>query len=78
MRQEAVRQLGPIYAGLIGVAVLMVHPLLTAASLDESATASVIAFPVAIPLLAALIMVNRQEVFRGRPTPAATFTVRPT
>ena len=44
----------------------MVQPFLTAASLDLSAKICIVAFSVAIPLLAALILVNRQEVFRRR------------
>jgi hypothetical protein len=56
------------YGALIGVAVLMVQPFLTAPSLDLAATISVIAFSVAIPLLAALILVSRQETFHGRRT----------
>jgi predicted lysophospholipase L1 biosynthesis ABC-type transport system permease subunit len=46
----------------------MVQPFLTAASLDLSAKICVVAFSVAIPLLAALVVVNRQEVFRRRRT----------
>ncbi len=68
--EEGLRQLGLIYGGLIGIAVVMVQPFLIAPSLDGSAKASVIAFSVAIPLLAALVMVNRQEVFRRRRTPS--------
>lgn len=64
--REGVRQLGLIYGGLIGVAVLMVQPFLAAPSLDASASVSIIAFSVAIPLLAGLVMVNWQEAFRGR------------
>jgi hypothetical protein len=30
---------------------------------------------VAIPLLAALVLVNRQEAFRGRPTASVTVTI---
>jgi hypothetical protein len=67
--EEALRQLGLIYGGLIGIAVVMVQPFLAAASLDATAKVSVIAFSVAIPLLAALVMVNRQEAFRHRRTP---------
>jgi transposase len=44
----------------------MVQPFLTAGSLDLSARICVVAFAVAIPLLTALVMVNRQEVFRRR------------
>jgi tetrahydromethanopterin S-methyltransferase subunit G len=65
-KEEGLRQLGVIYGGLIGVAVVMVQPFLAATTLDTSARVSVIAFAVAIPLLAALVLVNRQETFRGR------------
>jgi fatty acid desaturase len=51
---------------LIAIGIYMVQPFLTAASLDLSARICVIAFSVAIPLLAALVMVNRQEAFRRR------------
>ena len=63
------------YGALIGVAVLMVQPFLTAASLDLAATISVIAFSVAIPLLAALILVSRQETFHGRRTRSTLVTI---
>jgi fatty acid desaturase len=53
----------------------MVEPFLTTPSLDASATISILAFAVAIPLLAALVMVNRQEAFRGRRTPSVLVTV---
>jgi hypothetical protein len=53
--QEWLRQLNLIYS---------------AASLDLTAKICVIAFSVAIPLLAALVVINRQEVFRGRATPS--------
>jgi len=75
MLHEGLRQQGAIYGGLIGIAVVMVQPFLIATSLDTSATICVVAFSVAIPLLAALVMVNRQEVFRGRRTPSVTVTV---
>jgi hypothetical protein len=73
--QEALRQLGLIYAGLILIGVYVVQPFLTAPSLDASARVSIIAFAVAIPLLAALILVNRQEAFRGRGTRSVTVTI---
>ena len=75
MKQEVVRQEGLIYGGLILIGLYMVQPFLTAPSLDVSAKVSIIAFSVAIPLLAALVVVNRQEAFRGRLTPSATVTV---
>jgi hypothetical protein len=64
--QEWLRQNILIYGGLIGIGVVLVQPFLTAASLDLSATICVVAFSVAIPLLAALVLVNRQEAFRRR------------
>ena len=75
MKEEAIRQVGLIYGGLIIVGVYMVQPFLVAPSLDTSSEVSVIAFAVAIPLLAALIMVNRQEAFRGRRTTSVTVKV---
>src|SRR5262245_13967577 len=73
--QEVLRQLGLIYGGLILIGLYMVQPFLTARSLDTSAQVSVVAFAVAIPLLAALILVNRQEILRGRRTPSVTVTI---
>ena len=75
MKEEELRQLGVIYGGLIGIAVVMVQPFLAARSLDASATVSSIAFAVAIPLLAALALVNRQEAFRGRRTTSVSVTL---
>jgi hypothetical protein len=68
LEQELVRQNSLGYGGLIAIGVVMVQPFLTAASLDLSARICIVAFSVAIPLLAALILVNRQEVFRRRRT----------
>jgi hypothetical protein len=53
-KQEWLRQLSLIYSGLIGIGVVMVQPFLTAASPDLSAMVCVVAFSLAIPLLAAL------------------------
>jgi cation transport ATPase len=75
MTQEVLGQRGLIYGGLILVGVYMVQPFLTAPSLDASAKVSIVAFAVAIPLLAALVMVNRQEAFRGRRTTSVTVTI---
>jgi hypothetical protein len=63
---EWIQQNNLIYGGLIAIGVLMVQPFLTAASLDLSAKICIVAFSVAIPLLAALVLVNRQEAFRRR------------
>jgi hypothetical protein len=66
--REWIRQLSLIYSALIGIGVVMVAPFLTAASLDLSAKVCVVAFSVAGPLLAALVLVNQQETFRRRIT----------
>jgi len=55
--------------------VVMVQGFLEAPSRDVSARVSIIAFSVAIPLLAALVMVNRQETFRRRRTPSVSVTI---
>ncbi len=74
-KQEGLRQLGVIYGGLILIGLYMVQPFLVAPSLDTSASISVIAFAVAIPFLAALILLNRQEIFRDRRSPSVTVTI---
>jgi hypothetical protein len=66
--REWLRQSNLIYAGLIGVGVVIIQPFLTATSLDLPATVSVVAFSVAIPILAALLLLNEEEAFRRRAT----------
>jgi hypothetical protein len=73
--QETLRQLNLIYSGLIVIGVYLVQPFLTAGTLDLSATVCVIAFAVAIPLLAALVVINRQEAFRRRMTRSVLVTI---
>lgn len=73
--QEWLRQLSLIYSGLILIGVYMVQPFLTAASLDLSAKFCVVAFSVAIPLLAALVLINQQEAFRRRATTSVLATI---
>jgi cation transport ATPase len=75
MAREALGQRGLIYGGLILIGIYWVEPFLTARSLDASAKMCIVAFAVAIPLLAALVMVNRQEAFRGRGTTSVTVTI---
>jgi hypothetical protein len=73
--EEWIRQNNLAYVGLMGVGVVMVQPFLTAPALDLSAVICVVAFSVAIPLLAALAMVNQQEAFRRRATNSMTVSV---
>jgi hypothetical protein len=65
---EWIRQSNLIYGGLAGAGLVVVQPFLTAPSLDPPAMVCVIAFAVSIPLLAALLVLNRQEEFRHRAT----------
>jgi hypothetical protein len=65
--REWLRQEDLIYGGLMAIGIVFVQALLPY-PLDTSARICVLAFAVAIPLLAALIMVNRQEQFRRRRT----------
>ena len=75
MKEEMLRQIGVMYGGLIAIAVVMVQGFLEASSLDLPARIGTIAFAVAIPLLAALVLVNRQEAFRGRRTTSVSVTL---
>jgi len=68
LEREWLRQSNLIYGGLIGVAVVLVQPFLSASSLDVAGTIAVVAFAVAIPLLAALVLLNEQEAYRRRAT----------
>ena len=54
------------YGGLIGIGVIMVQPFLSSAPLDVAGMVCVVAFALAIPLLAALVLLNRLESFRRR------------
>ncbi|TCN44845.1 hypothetical protein EV644_10117 [Kribbella orskensis] len=63
---EWIRQSNLIYGGLAAAGLVVVQPFLTETSLGPSAMVCVIAFAVSIPLLAALLVLNRQEEFRHR------------
>jgi hypothetical protein len=56
LEQEWLRQNNLSYGGLIAIGVFMVQPFLTAGSLDVAARICILAFAVAIPLLAALML----------------------
>jgi hypothetical protein len=66
LRTEWLRQDNLIYGGLIAGSVAIVQPFMNASTLDLPATIAVVSFAVAIPLLAALLMLNQQEAFRQR------------
>jgi hypothetical protein len=65
-QEEWIRQSNLIYGGLAAAGLVVVQPFLSAGPLDLPATVCVIAFAVSIPLLAALLVLNRQEEFRRR------------
>jgi hypothetical protein len=66
--QEAVwlRQESVGYVGLMGAGLFWVQPFLTSGSVDGSAKVCVVAWAVAFPVLAALVLLTEQELFRGR------------
>jgi hypothetical protein len=66
--QEWLRESDLINGGLILIGVYMVQPFLTAGSLDLPARICVVAFSAAIPLLGALVLVNRRELSQHRAT----------
>lgn len=68
VQEEWIRQSNLIYGGLAAAGLVVVQPFLTASPLDLAAKICVIAFAVSIPLLAALLVLNRQEAFRHRVT----------
>ncbi|MFB6720637.1 hypothetical protein ACFCV3_10770 [Kribbella sp. NPDC056345] len=72
---EWIRQSNLTYGGLAAAGLVMVQPFLTEASLDTSALVCVIAFAVSIPLLAALLVLNRQEEFRRRTTKSVSVAI---
>jgi len=68
LQQEWIRQDNLAYGGLIAIGIVLVQPFVAGASLDISGMICAVAFAIAIPLLAALVLVNRQETFRRRRT----------
>lgn len=64
--REWIRQNNLVYGGLIGIGTIVIQPFLTDRPTEPAAVVCVIAFAVAIPLLAALILISQQETFRGR------------
>ena len=75
LQQEWIRQDNLAYGGLIAIGLVLVQPFVGGASLDTSGMICVVAFAIAIPLLAALVLVNRQETLRHRRTSSRTVVV---
>lgn len=72
---EWLRQNNLMYGALVGISIVLVQPLITDAAPSALGLASIILFAVAIPLLAALIMLNWQEAYRHRLAKSRTVTV---
>ena len=68
LQQEWIRQDNLAYGGLIAIGIVLVQPFVAGASLNTSGMICAVAFAIAIPLLAALVLVNQQETFRRRRT----------
>ena len=75
LEQEGIRQNNLMYGGLIGIGIVMVQPFLSVSSLDLSAWICVVAFSLAIPLLAGLVLVAHQEAFIGRASGSKLVTI---
>ena len=75
VQEEWIRQSNLIYGGLAAAGLVVVQPFLTTSPLDLSATICVVAFAVSIPLLAALLVLNRQEAFRRQVTRSCLVSV---
>ena len=75
LQQEWIRQDNLAYGGLIAIGIVLVQPFFAGASLDTSGMICAVAFAIAIPLLAALVLVNQQETFRRRRTSSRTVAV---
>jgi hypothetical protein len=75
LQQEWIRQDNLAYGGLIAIGLVLVQPFVGGASLDTSGMICAVAFAIAIPLLAALVLVNRQEALRHRRTSSRTVVV---
>ncbi|HEY9333889.1 MAG TPA: hypothetical protein VIQ79_05710 [Kribbella sp.] len=78
VQEEWIRQSNLIYGGLGAAGLVVVQPFLTTSPLDLTATICVVAFAVAIPLLAALLVLNRQEAFRRQVTRSRLVSVAKT
>jgi amino acid transporter len=74
-QEEWIRQSNLIYGGLGAAGLVVVQPFLSTSSLDLAAMVCVIAFAVSIPLLAALLVLNRQEAYRQRVTKSRLVSV---
>ena len=58
LREEWAQQTGVIFAGLIGIGVVIVQALIGINATDPPAVIAMLAFAIALPLLSTLVMLN--------------------
>jgi len=58
LREEWAQQTGVIFAGLIGIGVVIVQALIGINATDPPAVIAMLAFAIALPLLSTLVMIN--------------------
>jgi O-antigen/teichoic acid export membrane protein len=75
LAEEWLRQNNLIYGGLIGIGVLLVQPYVTSTSVPTLGLATVILFAIAIPMLAALMLLNQYERYHRRAAPSVVVTI---
>ncbi|MFD4422094.1 hypothetical protein ACFWN7_11405 [Agromyces sp. NPDC058484] len=75
LADEWLRQNNLMNGALVGICIVLVQPFVTDAAPSPLGLASVILFAVAIPMLAALIALNWQELFRHRAARSRTVTI---
>jgi hypothetical protein len=75
LADEVLKQNNLMYGGLVGICVVLVQPLITDAAPSPLGLTSMILFGTAIPLLAALIMLSWQELYRHRLARSGAVTV---
>jgi hypothetical protein len=75
LADEWLRQNNLMYGALVGICIVLVQPLITDAAPSPLALASIILFAAAIPMLAGLIVLNWQELYRHRLAKSRTVTV---
>ncbi|WP_394550617.1 hypothetical protein ACDF64_09170 [Agromyces sp. MMS24-JH15] len=75
LADEWLRQNNLMYGALVGICIVLVQPYVASGEPSPLGIASVILFAVAIPVLAALIALNWQELYRHRAAKARSVTV---
>ncbi|WP_448003372.1 hypothetical protein [Agromyces bauzanensis] len=75
LADEWLKQNNLMYGGLVGICIVLVQPRITDAAPSPLGLTSVILFAITIPLLAGLILLNRQETYRHRLAKSRAVTV---